>query len=111
MRQKLAELNTEAEKLLPPNERDSSGVGVNYADAFIKPLNTTLDDGVAVTCKRRGLRISMKIGDNQGQALMSLHNDGPDPKVILERALVSAAADAGSQLEIAADGIFIQPIA
>ena len=108
MRQKLTDLNTDAEKLLPPNEPDGSGVGVNFADAFIKPMNTTLEDGTDVKCKRRGLRISMQIGESIGQALMSFHNDGPEPKVILERALVSAAAEAGSQLEIADGAIYLE---
>ena len=101
-------MNSDAEKLLPPNERDGSGVGVNYADAFISPMNTTLEDGTAVTCKRRGLRITLQIGESKGQALMSLHNDGPEPKVILQRALQSAAVEAGSRLEIVDGSIFLE---
>src|SRR5579872_4479069 len=37
--------NGDAEKLLPPTRDDGSGVGINYADAYLKPMKIILEDG------------------------------------------------------------------
>jgi len=108
MKVKLADVNADAEQLLPPNQPDGSGVGVNYADAFIKPLNTILPDGTIVTCKRKGLRLTFGIGDRTGQALLSRHNDGPDPRTIFHRALSRAVEDAGARLLIELGTIHVE---
>ena len=39
-------------------------------DAYLKPLNITLDDGTVVTCKRRGLKIMLAVGDAKGTGLI-----------------------------------------
>ena len=49
---------------------DRSGIGVHYVDAFIKPMNATLADGTEVKCKRRGLKITLSVGDRKGEGLM-----------------------------------------
>lgn len=51
---------------LPPAKPDGSGVGVNYADQVLKLLKQTLPDGRKLSAKRRGLRITVVIGDRTG---------------------------------------------
>jgi hypothetical protein len=90
--------NTEAEDLIPPSQPDGSGIGVNYADAYIKVLNAELEDGRKITCKRKGLKITLTVGEASGEALMRRVDDGPDVKNILRAALESAANAAGVNL-------------
>ncbi len=45
-----------------PRPSDKSGIGVHYVDAYIKPMNAKLADGIAVKCKRRGLKIVLTVG-------------------------------------------------
>jgi hypothetical protein len=81
---------------LPSAKPDGSGVGVNYADQVLKLLKVTLDDGRKLAAKRRGLKVSVTIGDRSGHAVMRRIDDGPDTRVIFERALASALRDAGA---------------
>jgi hypothetical protein len=90
-RLKIAEENKEAEGLIPPAKPDGSGIGVNYADAYIKPMNVQLENGVALKCKRKGLKITMTLGDKSGESLMRKREHGPDVKSILNHALAEAA--------------------
>jgi len=108
MRMKLADIDPAAEKLLPPTQPDGSGVGVNYTDAFIKPFNTTLENGTSVTCKRRGLKIMLTIGDQKGEAIMDRINDGPDARDMLNKALASAAKEAGAELTIEDGAVYVE---
>lgn len=96
MKLKIIEVNREAEALIPPSQPDGSDIGVNFADAYIKPMNVTLEDGRAVTCKRKGLKIMLSIGEQQGEALMRRIEHGPDVKNILRHALEGAARGAGA---------------
>ena len=104
MKVKIAEENRDAEKLLPPAKPDGSRIGVNYADAYIKAFKHTLEDGRAIACKRRGLKITLAVGDRKGEALMRRIDHGPDAKVILQKALSAAARAAGAALLIE-DGV------
>lgn len=99
-RHKINEENKQSEELLPPNQPDRSGVGVNYADEYIKKINTRLEDGTTIACKRRGLRISVMVGDKKGQAIMNRLEHGPDPKVILKKAIITAMEEAGVAFSI-----------
>ena len=56
--------NADAVRHLPPARDDGSGVGINYADAYIKPIKATLEDGRKVAVKRKGLKITFTIGGN-----------------------------------------------
>ena len=107
MRIRVAEENAAAFELLPPAAPDGSGIGVNYVDAYLKPLNVTLDDGRTVACKRRGLNIVLSIGDQTGEALLRRIEHGPDPKVILQRALQSAAEQAGAAIVVEGGIIYL----
>ena len=108
MKLKVISENTEAEQLLPPTQPDGSGIGVNYADAYIKPMNVELEDGRQLSCKRKGLKITLKIGENSGEAIMHRINHGPDAKNILRHALTSAASAAGSSLTVEDGVIYIE---
>ena len=67
MKVKLCDTNPEAEsKLVANGFEDKSGVGVHYMDAFIKPMNTELEDGTKVTCKRKGIKLQRARRDSKG---------------------------------------------
>jgi len=89
--------NADAEKLLPPNKDDGSGVGINYADAYIKPMKTTLEDGRKVLAKRRGLKLTFSIGDRSGEALLRRLENGPEQKNIVRHAIEEAVRNAGAR--------------
>ena len=69
MKLRITEENTEAENLIPPAALDGSRIGVNHADAYIKAMNVDLEDGRKVTCKRRGLELTLAIGKQVGKGL------------------------------------------
>lgn len=92
--------NGDAEKLLPPARDDGSGVGINYADAYIKPIKMTLVDGRKVVAKRRGLKLTVTIGDRSGEALLRRLEYGPDQKTIVQQALHEAVRNAGARLVV-----------
>ncbi len=96
--------NTDADKLIPPAELDGSGIGVNYTDAYIKAMNVDLDGGLKITCKRKGLKILLTIGERQGEALMRRLEHGPDVKRILREALKAATLQAESTF-VVEDGV------
>lgn len=106
MRVELGRESPEWEKLLPSSKDDGSGVGINYADAYIKIFKTTLEDGRKVLCKRRGLKLTLTIGDAKGEGLMRRLEHGPDEKTILREALKEAAANAGARF-LASDGAIV----
>ena len=108
MKVKLANIDPNAEALLPPNEKDGSQVGVNYVNAYIKPMNTELEDGRKVTCKRLGLKITFAVGDQKGEALMRRIENGPDPKNIFQCALNEAVQAAGVTLTVEDNAFFLE---
>jgi hypothetical protein len=107
MKIRIADENLEAEKLIPPAAPDGSGIGVNYVDAYIKPMNVETEDGQKVTCKRKGLKILLSIGDKTGEAIMRRIEYGPDVKDILRQAIVAAAKEAEAQISFEDGGVFL----
>jgi hypothetical protein len=97
---KLCDVNPAAKEKLPPQFNDKSGVGVHYADAFIKPMNVQLADGTRVACKRKGLKITLTVGTKKGEGLLRRLEVSKDPVVMLSAALQEAARAAGVQLQI-----------
>jgi hypothetical protein len=104
VKQRLCEVNTSAAAKLPQHTDDKSGIGVHYVDAYIKPMNAKLEDGTAVKCKRRGLKIVLAVGTRKGEGLMRRLEVGPDPVAMLESALHEAAQAAGVELTME-DGV------
>jgi hypothetical protein len=96
-----------AEGYLPPAKPDGSGVGLNYADQLLKPLKLTLADGRKLTAKRRGLKITVTIGDRSGEAIFRRLEHGPEEKSIVRRALEEAARNAGATLVFEPDAIHL----
>jgi len=92
--------NAEAEKLLPPARDDNSGVGINYADAYLKAIKITLEDGRRILAKRRGLKITFSIGDRTGEGLLRRLQNGPDEKTIVRKALEDAVQSAGARFDV-----------
>ena len=108
---KLCDINHAANEKLPPTFRDKSNIGVHYVDAFIKPMNATLSDPAAtrVSCKRKGLRLTLRVGAKKGDGLMRRLAVSADPVVMLEAALQEAAKAAEVQLQLTATEILITP--
>jgi hypothetical protein len=106
---KLCDINSAAKEKLPSVFRDKSGIGVHYVDAFIAPMNATLPDNVRVSCKRKGLRVTLRVGTKKGDGLMRRLDVSPDPVPMLAAALQEAAKAAGVTIEIGAYEILIAP--
>lgn len=108
MKQRVAEENRQAEDLIPPAQPDGSRIGINYADAYIKALNVTLKDGTQISCKRRGLKITLSVGERTGEGLMRRLEHGPDVRDILRAALQEAARAAGARLLVENHSIYLE---
>lgn len=108
VRVELGRENPEWDKLLPSVKDDGSGIGINYADAYVKIFKTTLEDGRKILCKRRGLKLTLTIGDKKGEGLMRRLAHGPDEKTILREALKEAAAQAGATFAVTEGAIVLE---
>ena len=108
MKVKLPLDEAQAAPLLPENKADGSGVGVNYADALLKAAKLTLDDGRKVAFKRRGLKVTMTLGDRTGEGLLRRLEHGPDAKVILREALREAARNVGAEITFEGGTAYLQ---
>ncbi len=106
---KLCDVNPEAKEKLAPEINDKSRIGVHYIDAFIKPMNTKLEDGTRVSCKRKGLKITLRVGTSKGEGLMRRLDVSPDPEVMLRAALHEAAREADVALTITETEILLAP--
>jgi hypothetical protein len=107
MKQRLCDVNAAAIARLPQHTDDKSGIGVHYVDAYIKPMNATLEDGTPVKCKRRGLKITLTVGTKKGEGLMRRLSVSADPVVMLDAALQEAAKSAGIELSVEDGAVFI----
>ena len=107
MKIKLCDVNSAAVEKLPQHTDDKSGIGVHYVDAFVKPMNIKLEDGTAVKCRRRGLKITLTAGGRKGEGLMRRLEIGADPVRMLEAALQEAARGAGVELTAEGGAIFL----
>jgi hypothetical protein len=104
---RLCDIDQAATQKLPPGFTDKSGIGVHYIDAFIKPMNRTLDDGTRVACKRRGLKVTLTVGSKKGEGLMRRLDVSRDPVEMLRAALNEAAQAAGIELEVTDNEILV----
>ena len=106
---KLCDVNKEAVQKLPPTTADKSGIGVHYIDAYIKPMNTKLEDGTRVGVKRKGLKVTLTVGTKKGEGLMRRLDVSKDPVVMLQSALQEAAKVAGVELQTTDTEILFTP--
>jgi len=106
---KLCDLDQAAKEKLPPAAADKSGIGVHYIDAFIKPMNTKIENDIRVSCKRKGLKVTLTVGTKKGEGLMRRLDVSRDPVVMLQAALQEAAKGAGVELKITDSEIFVTP--
>lgn len=105
---KLCDINLAAREKLPPAFAEKSGIGSHYTDAFLKPMNTRLPDGTRVSCKRKGLKISLAVGTKKGEGLMRRLDVSKDPVVMLQAALQEAARAAGVSLKLTESEIYLE---
>ncbi|MGD9633925.1 MAG: hypothetical protein AB7G28_15670 [Pirellulales bacterium] len=108
MKFKLCDINAAAQEKLPPRSDDKSHIGVHYVDAYLKPMNVTLEDGTRVKCKRRGLKISLAVGDKKGDGLMRRIEVSRDPVAMLEAALAEAARAADVVISAADGALYLE---
>ena len=108
MKTRLCEVNAGALEKLPHLTDDKSGVAVHYVDAWVKPMNTKLEDGTAVKCKRRGLKLTLTVGVKKGEGLLRRLAAGKDPIVMLDAALQEAAKAAGVGLSVEDGVVFLE---
>jgi hypothetical protein len=80
---------------------------VNYADQILKPFKLTLEDGRKLLAKRKGLKITIIIGDRQGEAIFRRLEHGPDVKTIFRKALEEAARNAGASIQFEPGAIYL----
>ena len=92
---------------LPGARPDDSGVGINYADQVLKAFKLTLADGRKLAARRRGLKITISIGDTQGEGLLRRIEHGPDVKTIFREALAEAARNAGAMVGFAPGEVYL----
>src|SRR5438067_10852089 len=107
MKMKLCDINAAAAEKLPGKMDDKSGIGVHYVDAYLKPMNAKLEDGTAVKCKRRGLKITLQVGTKKGDGIMRRLAVSRDPVIMLQAALQEAATAVGVELAAENDAIFV----
>jgi hypothetical protein len=86
-----------AEATLQGAMPDGSGVGVSYVDVIAKASKLTLPDGRKLLLKRKGLKLTLAIGDKQGEALLRRLDHGPDVHAIVHQALEAVALAAGAR--------------
>ena len=108
MKQRLCAVNPAAVGKLPQHTDDKSGIGVHYVDAYLKPMNVKLEDGTAVKCKRRGLKIVLTVGTKKGEGLMRRLDVSSDPVVMLDAALQEAAKGAGVELMVEEGTMYVK---
>jgi hypothetical protein len=108
MKLRICDVDQAAIEKLPANTGDKSGIGVHYVDAYLKPMNRVLEDGTRVKCKRRGLKISLAVGDRKGDGLMRRLDVSRDPVVMLDAALREAAAAAEVTLVVDGGVIYVE---
>ena len=106
---KLCDINQAAKEKLPPTTPDKSGIGVHYIDAYLKPMNAKIENDIRVSCKRRGLKVTLTVGTKKGEGLMRRLEVSRDPVVMLQSALQEAAKMAGVELNVTDSEIFVTP--
>ncbi len=105
----MCDINPAAADKLPQHTGDKSGIGVHYVDAYLKPMNSKLEDGTPVKCKRRGLKIVLSVGTRKGEGLMRRLDVSLDPIVMIDAALQEDAKSAGVELTVENGAILITP--
>ena len=108
MRVTIAVDEAQAAAHLSESKPDASGVGVNYAEQILKAFKATLPDGRKLIAKRRGLKITLTIGEKSGEGILRRLENGPDVKVMFRKALQEAAQNAGVAVSFEPNAIHLE---
>lgn len=100
-------VNKDAAEQLPGKVPDGSGIAVHYIDNFIKPLNGE-QEGVKFACKRRGLKLTLTVGDKKGEGIVRRIENGPEFENMLLKCLEEAAESAGLKISVGDEEITIE---
>ena len=72
-------------------------------------MNTKLEDGTRISCRRKGLKIMLVVGTKKGEGLMRRLEVSKDPVEMLSAALQEAAKAAEVELKITDTEILVSP--
>ena len=59
-------------------------------------------------CKRKGLKLMLRINSAKGEGLLRRLEHGPDVKTMLSHALTEAATNAGAKMEIRGNEVYFE---
>jgi hypothetical protein len=96
-----------AESTLKGEMPDGSGVGVNYVDVIVKASKLTLPDGRKLLLKRKGLKLTLAIGDKQARRCCAASSTVPTFARLIAQALEAAALAAGAKARLEAGALHL----
>ena len=108
MRVELATVSPKADEFAAADFDDDSGVGIRYADLLLKPVRATTEDGRKIKIKRRGLKLTLSVGDAKGTGLRRRLEHGPDKKTMFTAAMNEAAAEVGARFLEEEGALFLE---
>ena len=81
-----------------------------WAPAHVTPETPAEERrAIVAACKRRGLKVTLKVGTKKGDGLMRRLDVSRGPEVMLQAALQEAAKAAGVELQINENEVLIAP--
>ena len=83
MRYRIADEDQDAEKLIPPSQPDGSGIGVNYTDAYIKPLMASYLGRLEDRLQAEGVQCRIFLM-HSGGGIISIQNAADFPVRLVE---------------------------
>lgn len=108
MKIKICDENTTAVEMLKPEKNDRSGIGVHYVTAYLRPMkNVILEDNTKLSCKRRGLKVTLTVGERKGEGLMRRLDVSKDPVIMLQAALKEAGDKIGLRILLEKGELFL----
>ncbi len=108
MRVRLADIPSDADVFGALDFDDDSGVGIRFVDLLLKPVRATLEDGRKIRIKRRGLKLTLAIGDAKGEGLLRRLEHGPDKAQMFREAMREAAEALGVRYVEADGALFLE---
>ena len=94
----------------PKNKADGSEIGINFVDAYIKPLNKAQYLGQAIKAKRRGLKVTVQLGESKGEAIMRAADHEFDVEKTTYQVLRDAFAQLGKEICFQEKSFFMKDV-
>ena len=106
----VATIPQEVDELLPPGRSDGSRIGVNYSDAFGKCLNVTLAEERIVHYKRRGVEVTLALGEQVARTMIDRATGNEDAEAINRQTLTRLAAQLGCRYVYEDRTVILEPL-